>query len=543
MLSRLRLARKKDLTLATLPDELLPILGDREVSYHDDLIGVSGRPEPMQRYRDLYREVNAIARFLLEEIGLRKGDLVAIYRTNDPRCFRWFLGVIRAGGIAVPLNPMHQRVEVEKILARCGARVLVTDSGLFHTKLGSTAALPIEHWIQTDHGTPRLDGFRRLSADYLDAAPVTPIKLDPRETVAIFHTSGTTGFPKGAMLSSHALLGGLAMAAMYSPFVGRHDLALIALPWAHIMTVSTVLYGLVAGVRGRFMEHFDAQRAIAAIDHYKVSVFIGVPTMFTKLLNADPPRNKLQSIRIWISASDHLAAESRRRLLDYGALFRLFGRRAARPLFMSAYGTVELGGAAMFSLDAPFLPGRANLYMPVPPYRVRVVDERGRPVRWGRIGECLVKGPGVTNGYWRDEEATRSALTPDGWLRTGDVARKAPAGLVQLVGRRKDVIKCGGYSVFAREVEDAIAEHPAVARAVVVGVPHPDKGEVPIGIVELLDGLQTVEEQLLDWCRERIAPYKAPRKIRILKRGEMPQGTTQKVLKRVLRERYANDFV
>jgi long-chain acyl-CoA synthetase len=542
MLSRLRLARKKDLTLATLPDELLPILGDREVSYHDDLIGVGGRPEPMQRYRGLYREINAIARFLLEEVGLRKGDLVAIYRKNDPRCFRWFLGVIRAGGIAVPLNPMLQHVEVEKILARCGARILATDSALFHAKLGSTQALPVERWIQTDHGTPRLHGFHRMSADYLDAAPVTPARLDPRDTVAIFHTSGTTGFPKGAMLSSRALLGGLAMAAMYSPFVGRRDLALVALPWAHIMTVSTVLYGLVAGVRGRFMEHFDAERAIAAIEHYKVSIFVGVPTMFTMLLEARPPREKLQSIRIWISASDRLPADERRRLLRYGAMLRLFGRRAARPLFMNAYGMVELGGAAMFSLDAPFLPGRAELYLPIPPYRVRVVDEAGRRVRWGGLGECLVKGPGVTNGYWKDEEATRSALTPDGWLRTGDLARRAPAGLVRLVGRTKDMIKCGGYSVFAREVEDAIAEHPAVARAVVVGVPHKEKGEVPIGIVELLDGPELAEERLLEWCRERIAPYKAPRKIHILQKGEMPQGSTQKVLKRALRERYTDDF-
>jgi len=542
MLQRLRLARKKDLTLATLPDELLPILGDREVSYHDDLIGLDGRPEPMQRYRDLYREINAIARFLLEEIGLRRGDLVAIYKTNDVRYFRWFLGVIRAGGIAVPLNPMLQRVEVEKILARCGAKTLVTDSVLFREKIRSTEALPVERWIQADYGTPRLDGFHRISPDYLDAPPVTPARLGRRETVAIFHTSGTTGFPKGAMLSSRALLGGLAMAAMYSPFVGRHDLALIALPWAHIMTVSTVLYGLVAGVRGRFMARFDAAGAIAAIDHYKATVFVGVPTMFTKLLDAKPLREKLGSIRIWISASDRLPPESQLRLRNYGALFRLFGRRAARSLFMNAYGMVELGGAAMFSLDAPFLPGRGNLCLPLPPYHVRIVDDEDRTVRWGRVGECLIKGPGVTNGYWKDEAATRAALTHDGWLRTGDMARRMPAGLVQLVGRKKEVIKCGGYSIFPREIEDAIAEHPGIARVVVVGVPHREKGEVPIGIVELLDGLQLAEERLLAWCRERIAPYKAPRKIHCLARGEMPEAATQKVLKHVLRERYANDF-
>jgi long-chain acyl-CoA synthetase len=547
MLRRLRLARDKRLTLATLPDELLPILGDREVSYHDDLIGLNGRPEPMQRYRGLYHEINAIARFLVEEVGVRRGELVAIYKTNDVRCFRYFLGIIRAGAVAVPLNPMLQHAEVDKLLARCGAKALVTDTALFNGKIGSKDALPVERWIQADHGTPRLDGFHRISPDYLDAGPVTPADIDPRDTVAIFHTSGTTGFPKGAMLSSRALLGGLAIAAIYSPFAGRRDLALIALPWAHIMTVSTAIYGLVAGVRGRFMTHFDAEKAIAAIDHYKVSVFIGVPTMFTRLLDADPPKEKLDSIRIWICASDHLPIGARRRLRRYGGLFRLFGRCAARPLFMNAYGMVELGGMALFSVDAPFLPGRAELCMPVPPYRVRIEDERGRTARWGRVGECLIKGPGVTSGYWNDDEATRSALTPDGWLRTGDLARRAPGGLVQFVGRKKDLIKCGGYSIFAREIEEAVAEHPAVARVVVVGVPHHDKGEVPVAVVELVDaphlgGPPIDDQQLLDWCRERIAPYKAPRKIHILADGEMPQGVTQKVLKRLLRERYAHDF-
>lgn len=543
MLRRLRLAQDKRLTLATLPDALLPILGGREVSYHDDLVGLDGRPEPLQRYRDLYREINAIARFLIEEVGVRRGDLVAIYKTNDVRYFRYFMGIIRAGGIAVPLNPLLQRVEVEKLLARCGARVLVTDTALFTEKIRSTDALPVERWVQADHGTPRLDGFRRISPDYLDAGPVTPADLDRRDTVAIFHTSGTTGFPKGAMLSSRALLGGLAISALYSPFVTRRDLALVALPWAHIMTISTVLYGLVAGVRGRFMTHFDTEKAVAMIDHYKVSVFIGVPTMFQRLLEAAPPPEKLDSIRIWICASDHLPPDARRRLRRYGGLFRLFGRRAGRSLFMNAYGMVELGGVALFGVDAPFLPGGAGLCMPVPPYRVRVEDDRGRPVRWGGVGECLIKGPGVTNGYWKDDAATREAITPDGWLRTGDLARRIPGGLVQLVGRRKDLIKCGGYSIFAREVEDEIAEHPAVARAVVVGVPHRDKGEVPIAVVELPDGLRLTEEELLEWCRARIAPYKAPRRIHIVSSGDIPQGTTEKVLKQVLRERYAKDFV
>lgn len=530
------------LTLASFLDHLLPTRGRWIVAYHDDFIGLDGQPQPVQRLTDLHREVAAMSRFLVEEIGLQRGGLVAIYKTNDYRFFRWFLAAIRAGGIAVPLNPLLTLAELERILAHCGARVLVTDSAVFHGTIRTRQALPVTHWIQADSEPGLLEGFRRPSPACLERPPIAPAQLEPDDTVAVFHSSGTQGFPKGAMLSSRALLGGRALPALFGPLFNRRDLALLCLPWAHIMAVSTALYGLMAGVPARFLERFDAELAVDVIERHRITVFVGVPAMLVKLVNAAPPKEKLASVRLWVSASDHLPWACRTRLLGYGALFRVLGRRIARPLVLNAYGLVEAGGGAMFGLDAPFFPGRGELCVPVPPYRIRIAGPDGRPAPTGQVGECLIKGPGLTSGYWKDPQGSATLLTGDGWLRTGDLAVKTRLGLVRLAGRAKDVIKCGGYSVYAREVEEVIMAHPAVANAAVIGAPHPEKGEVAIAIAELRQGAATREEELLGWCRVRLAPYKAPRRIHLVEPGALPQGVTEKVLKRVLRERYGGEL-
>jgi acyl-CoA synthetase (AMP-forming)/AMP-acid ligase II len=525
------------LTLATFLDHLLARRGAQVISYQDDFIGLDGRPQPVQRFGDLHREVAAFSGFLREDIGLRPGELVAIYKTNDYRFFRWFLAVIRAGGIAVPLNRLLTLAELQRILAHCGARVLVTDRAAFHGTIGVKNALPVRDWIQADSEPGLLEGFRRPSPEWLEKPLVEPAQLEPDDTVAIFHTSGTQGFPKGAMLSSRALLAGRAIATLFAPFLSKRDLALLCLPWAHIMAVSTALYGLMAGVPARFLERFDAEQAIAAIERHRITVFVGVPTMLVKLVNAAPPKEKLASVRLWVSASDYLPQACRVRLLEYGALFRVLGRRIMRPLVLNAYGMVELGGSAMFGLDAAFFPGQGELCLPVPPYRIRIAGSDGRVARRGQVGECLIKGPGLTGGYWKDPRSTAELLTADGWLRTGDLAVKTRLGLVRLVGRAKEVIKCGGYSVHTREVEEVLAAHPAVAAAAAVGVPHPEKGEVPIAFAELRPESAIGEQELLEWCRARLAPYKSPRRIHLVEPGELPQGVTEKVLKRVLRER------
>jgi acyl-CoA synthetase (AMP-forming)/AMP-acid ligase II len=262
--------------------------------------------------------------------------------------------------------------------------------------------------------------------------------------------------------------------------------------------------------------------------------------MLAQIVNARPGPARLASVRVWLSSSDHLPPAVRERLLDYGALVHLPGGRRVKPLLLDAYGMVELGGIAMIGIHSRLIPGGGNWQVPVPPYRVTTLLENGARAPRGHVGECAVKGPGLTTGYWKDPATTEQLITPDGWLRTGDLGIRNLYGFIRLVGRSKDVIKCGGYSIFASDVEDVMAAHPAVARAAVLGMPHPEKGEIPIAVVELHAGADVPEDELIAWSRARLAAYKCPRRIHVLPAGAMPVGATQKVLKEALREQLAS---
>ena len=396
-------------------------------------------------------------------------------------------------------------------------------------------------WIQSDDEAETLEGFLRPGPT--TAALFAPTAIDAGATVAVFHTSGTSGFPKGAALSSRALLGGRSFTVLAGLFLGPKDLALIALPWSHIMAVSIALNGLMAGIRGCFLDRFDVTSALDFAGRFQVTAMVGVPTMFARLVNSNPDPERLKSVRLWLSASDHLPADVRQRMRRFGALLRLpFGGRVP-PVLVNGYGMVELGGLAMVGIELSFLPGSGDLCFPVPPFQIRVADESGRRVRAGVTGECQIRRRGLSPHYWKDPAGDKGEgdelLTADGWLRTGDLATRNRLGLIRLVGRMKDVIKSGGYSVYVRELEENLLAHPAVARAAAFGLPHQEKGEIPVAAVELLEGCEVSADELLDFCRLRLAPYKAPRRIWILSPGGLPMNSTGKVLRRQLREQFA----
>jgi acyl-CoA synthetase (AMP-forming)/AMP-acid ligase II len=529
LVGRFKLARDRNITVANLVDELLRHKGDCEVS-----TGESGA----FHLSELHADVVSIDAFLRQSIGLRPGQPVAIYRTNDRRCFHWFLAIIRAGGIAMPLNPQLSLTEVSRILADSGTDVLVTDKAIFERSIVERSALNVGIWIQEDDEKETLDGFvRRGECGVI----FPPTAIDPKATIAVFHTSGTTGFPKGAALSSKSLLGARSSTVLSGVFLGPKDLALIALPWSHIMAVSIGLYGLMAGIRGCFLNRFEVETALDHVERFGVTTFVGVPTMLTRLVNSNPNPARLKSVRVWLSASDNLPTEVRQRLRGYGALIRLPGGRRLSPVILNGYGMVELGGLVMMGIELPLFKGSGHLCLPVPPFQVRIADENGRRVRPGATGECQVRRKGLNPHYWNEKGEKQELLTRDGWMRTGDLATRNRLGFVRLVGRMKDVIKSGGYSVYVRELEDAILAHPSVARAIAFGLPHREKGEIPAAAVELQAGAPAREGDLLEWCRGRLAAYKAPRRIWILGTGDMPQNANGKILRGALRERFSNE--
>jgi acyl-CoA synthetase (AMP-forming)/AMP-acid ligase II len=534
ILRRYQLSRDRTLTVSNLVDELLKRNGDSEVSIED------GSP---RRLAQLQSEISWIDAFLRRDVGLRPGQPVAIYRSNNPGCFRWFLAVIRAGGIAVPLNPMLTLGEVSRILTNSGTDILITDKAVFERNIVDRGALNVRTWIQADDEPETLDGFLRVPAS--DTGPrFPPSAIEPGATVAVFHTSGTSGFPKGAALSSRALLGARSSTVLAGLFLGPKDLALVALPWSHIMAVSIALYGLMAGVRGCFLDRFDVERAVEIIERFRITSVAGVPAMFARLVNSNPDPARLKSVRLWLSASDHLPSEVRMRLRNYGALVRLPGKRRIPPVLLNGYGMVELGGLAMMGIELSFLPGSGDLCLPMPPFQIRVADENGKRVPAGATGECQIRRRGLSPHYWKDtvkdKDPSHALLTEDGWLRTGDLATRNHFGLIRLVGRMKDVIKSGGYSVYVLELEEALLAHPAVARAVAFGLPHKEKGSTPVAAVELHDGAEATEADLVEWGHKNLAPYKAPRRIWIVEPGGLPQNQNGKILRRILVERYAN---
>ncbi len=519
------MARDRKLTVANLVDELVRHRGDAVLSVNED---------GAYHLSELHREVCAMDAFLRRTVGLTPGQTVAIYRSNDRVCFHWLLAIVRAGGIAVPLNPMLSLTEVQRILSESGTAALITDKTVFERTIHDCTALPVETWIQDDGERETMPGFLRLT----EAGEVfAPVEVEQSTTVAVFHTSGTSGSPKGAALSSRALLGARSATVVVGMFLGAKDLALIALPWSHIMAVSIALNGMIAGIPGCFLERFDVERALLLVERLGITTFVGVPEMFARLLNSNPNPQRLKTVRVWLSASDALPAAVRERLRHYGAFRRLPGGKRIPPVILNGYGMVELGGLAMMGVDLSFAPGSGDWGVPVPPFEVRVVDEDGRPVRAGMAGECQIRRRGIRPQYWRYEDA--ELVTEDGWLRTGDLAVRSRLGLVKLVGRSKDVIKSGGYSVYARELEEAMLAHPAVARAVAFGLPHTEKGEIAVGAVELRADSEVNEAELVAWCKARLAGYKAPKRVWIVEAGGLPQNHNGKMLRRELRERFA----
>jgi acyl-CoA synthetase (AMP-forming)/AMP-acid ligase II len=534
IIRRYQLSKDPNLTVSNLLDELLRQRGDGEAS-----VGEFG----VFRLSELHRDVCSIDAFLRRTVGLKPGQAVAVYRTNDRNCFHWFLAIVRAGGIAMPLNPMLSLPEVSRILNNSGIEIVVTDRAVFERTIHTREALHVKTWIQVESEfappVEEMEGFLQRE-DVGEFYP--PSSIDPTATSAVFHTSGTSGFPKGAALSSNALLGGRSSTVLASFFLSHKDLALIALPWSHIMAISIALNGLVAGVRGCLLDRFDVDRALDAIERFGITAVVGVPEMFARIVNSSPDPSRLKTVRLWLSASDHLPTDVREKLREFGGLVRLpFGRRIP-PVLLNGYGMVELGGLAMMGVDLSFMPGSGDFCFPVPPFRIRIVDDSGAVVKSGRVGELQIRRGGLRPHYWKDKGDSQGLLTADGWIRTGDLATRNRLGLIRLVGRSKDVIKSGGYSIYVRELEEAVLAHPMVARAAAFGLPHKEKGEVAVAAVELYPGMSIGETELVDWCRQSLAAYKAPRRIWILDAGSMPQNHNGKTLRRELRERFAGEI-
>jgi acyl-CoA synthetase (AMP-forming)/AMP-acid ligase II len=544
MFEKIRFALTKNLTMANLQERLAEV--------YDEEVETIRLEEPLQYHslngdrlnQRMGREfINRVCHSLTGPLGVKPGETVAVCTSNNIDLYMILTAVMRIGAVAVPLNYMLKGREIRYIVENSGARTMITDAYVFDGNIREKARVPsITQWVMAGPEAESREGFISLDRLTRESSPeLKPINLDPDQPVGIFYTSGTTGFPKGSLTTSRNILTTQKIAAAVLPAGGR-DFGIMSLPLAHIMGFAVATIGVCTGIPGYFMRFFNPQRVLEAIEKFKATHFVGVPAMYAMLLQYEPEKYDLSSMKFWSSSADAMPLEHIQIFRKFGSFLRL-GPFRTRAVFAEAYGMVELNGTCALKIAFPGINyPRGAVGFPVRPTKIMIVDENGKGVPKGEVGELAVKGPGVTPGYWNNPEATRECLTPEGFFRTGDMARRGRFGMLYFVDRKKDVIKSGGYSIFSVEVEEEILRNPKVAEVAVIGVPHPTKKEMPIAIVSLKPDAEATPEELIAWGKEHLAAYRAPREIKIIPAADMPYGMTLKVLKKDLKARYAPEY-
>lgn len=463
-------------------------------------------------YRTLDR-ISAHTAGLLHNRGMRPGDRVAIMLPNVPEFAFAYFGVLRAGGIVVPMNPLLKSHEVAYYLGNSGARLL------FAWYAFADEARTGAQQAGAETAVIRPGAFEELLASAPPVEDLTDRHED--DTAVILYTSGTTGEPKGAELTHANLTRNCDIVATELLKLTADDVIFGGLPLFHAFGQTCTLNAAVAsGACLTLLPRFDATKARGILREHGVTVFAGVPTVFSRMLQqpGQPGPDTCPASRLRVSLSGG-AAMPVKVLHDFQAAFDC--------VVLEGYGLSETSPVASFNtLRAGPRPG--SIGTPVRGVEMRVVDN-GREVPHGETGEIAIRGHNVMKRYWQRPEETAAAIR-DGWFSTGDLGRVDQDGYFWIVGRKKDVIIRGGYNVYPREVEDVLYEHPAVADAAVVGLPSSDLGEEVGAAVVLKQGARATADELREYVKRQVAAYKYPRKVWIV--DSLPKGPTGKILKR-----------
>jgi acyl-CoA synthetase (AMP-forming)/AMP-acid ligase II len=503
---------RNKLNYATWVDTLVKLYGDRTAFALDTPIHYPGFSGDVLSYRDVGAMVDRMA-YALRALGVRRGDRVGMITVNRIEMAFVNFAAGKIGAIPVPMNFMLRPAEIDYIMRKSGAELLVCDRTVFDTQIKNAGEVPaVKRWAmigEEDCPAPCV-AMRDLMAE----APgsIEPVPPDSESDPALlFFTSGTTGFPKGATLTHTAAMVGVrnhGRVYAMKPSLGK-QLSLLVMPVAHAGGYAAMLLQLALGTPAFFMSRFDPVGILETIERYKITVFSGTPAMFRMLIDAGAAQRDLSSIRIWGGGADLFTDDLVKTFRGFAARPGPLGR-TRKPMFVRGYGMAEAN--SYVTQTPPFECGDACVGWVMPPVKYRIVDEDGRDVERGRPGELLLKGPNVTSRYWNDPEATAEAIH-DGWLHTGDVLRQGKWRMLYFVARTKEIIKSGGYKIAAAEIDQVLRQHPDVEQAATVGVPDERKGERPFAAVQLRAGSTTSAAVILDWARERIAPYKCPRRI------------------------------
>jgi long-chain acyl-CoA synthetase len=469
----------------------------------------------------------------LSASGVEKGDRVALMLPNCPQYVVSFFATVKLGAIVTQINPMYVEREIEHILNDSGAETIVVYADMYERVKDVLPDTNLKTVIVVDfEGEPEgLGAGHRSFGDFLttDTDPAPEVDIDPAEDVAALqYTGGTTGESKGAMLTHRNLVANVQQTIGVfvrdpAQFTGRRCVG--ALPFFHIYGLTCVmLFGIKLGIEQVLLPRFEVNEALAVFENDRPTMFSGVPTMYMALLasGADLRKHHLHDVQIFNSGGSALPVN----------LKRSFEEKVGKPLF-EGYGLSE--ASPVTHNNPPFLGqgSEGSIGIPIPSTDARVVDvetgETELPV--GESGELIIKGPQVMKGYLNLPDETAETLK-DGWLYTGDVAKMDESGYFYIVDRKKDMIVASGYNVYPREIEEVLFEHPDVAEAVAIGVADEYRGESVKAFVVKRSGARATEEDVLAFCKERLAAYKTPKAVEF--REELPKSAVGKLLRRVL---------
>lgn len=499
-------------------------------------------------WSDVQQSANAFAA-ALAALGVRRGDRVAIMLPNVPQAVIAYFGALKAGALVVFFNPLYVEREIEHQLRDSGAKVMVALDLLYPrirnvreqvglqqvilTGLKDFMGVPLK-WlvplvkrelvgkVPPDPGLLSFADLLRTHGG--QAAP--PFSVDPESDVAVLqYTGGTTGLSKGAMLTHHNLLANVHQVREWMPGLEEGAERILAvMPFFHVYGLTVCLnLATLLGATLVLMPKFDLKQALTLIDKQKPTLFPGAPPIYVAINHSpDVSRYNLRSIKACISGAAPLPVEVQTAFeaLTGGKLVEGYGLTEASPVTHCTpiYGKRIAG----------------SIGLPLPDTEMKIVDmETGEPAEPGAIGELCVRGPQVMAGYWNRPDETARTLR-DGWLHTGDMARVDEEGYTFIVDRAKDMIIASGYNIYPREVEEVLYEHPAVLEAAVAGLPDEYRGQTVKAYIVLKPEAEATADQILDYCRERLARYKVPQIVEF--RESLPKTMIGKVLRRVLLE-------
>lgn len=494
-------------------------------------------------YRELGAQIDRFAQGLIKRLNVKKGDRVGIILPNCPQNVIATVGVQRAGAIPVQFNPMYVSREIACQVRDAGCKVMIT-LDLFWNKVKEAGGaetyvvtglpeylpFPLSMLFPLKAKAPKIaphEAHRFADLLRTDATGFAPVSVKWTEEPAILmYTGGTTGVSKGVMLTHFNLSSQIMQIREWLQRPeDKPDTVLVVLPMFHSYGLTAALnYALAVGSACILVPKFDAREILKLIQKHRPTSFPGVPTIYTALLH-DPEIAKfdLSSIEFCVSGAAPLPVE----------LMHKFESVTGASI-LEGYGLTE---TSPVTHSNPFkgrrVPGSVGL--PYPDTEVRIVDlETAEDVPLGQEGEVLLRGPQVMKGYWNKPDET-AAVLKDGWLYTGDIGKMDEDGYLYIVDRKKDMIIAGGFNIYPREIDEILYQHPAILEACSVGVADEYRGESVKAFVVLKPGAAATEQEILDFCKERLASYKRPRAVEFL--DALPKSTVGKVLRRVLAER------